>query len=117
MPGFTGEDFAILKKLGIVHGSFSSDNDIELIDRFGFFQKIGSILARLDMVIIEDNPIASHDRRCFACNLNCLLGFAWRARLTLTAAALLLLRTTSTKTGSTSASATATTIAVTIRIS
>jgi hypothetical protein len=102
-PGFTRENLAVFEKLGVLHGSLSSNNNIELINLLGFFQKSGRVLASLGMVIIENHSIASHDRWGFTRNFNRLGSFPWRTLLTVATAA-------------SSPTATATTVAVAIPV-
>jgi hypothetical protein len=109
MPGFPGEDFSVFQEFGIIHGAFSANHDIQLIDLFGFFQKSGRVLTSLGVVIIEYDPIAPHNGWRFAGNLDRWCGLTLLARLTLAATPTLLMATSAP-----ASTAATTTIAVAI---
>jgi hypothetical protein len=116
MPGFPGEDFTVFQKLRIVHGAFSANHDIQLIDLFGFFQKSGRVLTSLGVVVIEDDPVAPHDRSCFAGNLDRQSGLTLLTRLTLAATPTLLRATTPTLLRATTSASTAATTTIAVAI-
>jgi len=80
---------------------------------FVFFQKSGRVLTGLGVVIIEDHPVAAHNRRCFAGNFDRGSSLTLLAWLTWTATTTLLMATTTLLMATTSTAAT-TTIAVAI---